>query len=89
MKPRCNSPAGLFKIKRALLDDLHSQQQVERIRKLRCPLLVMQAPLDATVLVDNARQIFKAAMHPESHVLLDDANHLLTREARRSLRCRV
>ena len=70
-----------FKIKQALLDDLHSQHQVKRIRNLRRPLLVMHAPLDATVSVDNARQIFEAAMHPKSYVSLDDANHLLTREA--------
>ena len=70
-----------FRIKRALLDDLHSQHQVERIRNLRRPLLVLHAPLDATVPVDNARQIFEAAMHPKSYVSLDGADHLLTREA--------
>ncbi len=70
-----------FKVKRALLEDLHSQHQVERIRHLRRPLLVLHAPLDATVSVDNARQIFEAAMHPKSYVSLDHADHLLTREA--------
>ncbi len=70
-----------FKVRRALLDDLHSQHQAERIRTLRRPLLVMHAPRDATVSVDNARQIFEAAMHPKSYISLDGADHLLTHEA--------
>ena len=70
-----------FRIKRALLEDLHSQRQTERIRHLRRPLLVLHAPLDSVVSVDNARQIFEAAMHPKSYLSLDDADHLLTREA--------
>ncbi|MGH1460051.1 MAG: bifunctional alpha/beta hydrolase/OsmC family protein [Paracoccaceae bacterium] len=42
-------------------------------------LLVLHAPRDATVGIDNAAQIFIAAKHPKSFVTLDGADHLLTR----------
>lgn len=39
--------------------------------------MVLHAPLDDTVAVDNAAQIFQAAKHPKSFVALDGADHLL------------
>ena len=42
-------------------------------------LLVLHAPLDATVDISNATQIFMAAKHPKSFVTLDDADHLISR----------
>ena len=42
-------------------------------------LLVLHAPRDAAVGIDNAAQIFIAAKHPKSFVTLDGADHLLTR----------
>jgi putative redox protein len=41
--------------------------------------LVLQSPIDDTVGIDNASQIFLAARHPKSFVSLADADHLLTR----------
>lgn len=70
-----------FTIKRQMLEDLDSQRQGERIHKLRRPLLVMHSPGDDIVDIDNAAEIFQAALHPKSFVSLDDANHLLTRQA--------
>jgi putative redox protein len=69
-----------FTIRRAFLDDLRGQAQGERIRTLRRPLLVMHAPGDRVVDIDNARAIFEAAVHPKSFVSLDEADHLLDRE---------
>jgi putative redox protein len=43
-------------------------------------LLVLHAPGDKVVGVDNARRIFERALHPKSFVSLDDADHLLSRE---------
>ena len=70
-----------FTVRRAFVDDLSGHPMAERIRTLRHPLLVMHAPLDETVAVDNAQQVFLAARHPKSYVSLDDADHLLTRSA--------
>jgi putative redox protein len=67
-----------FLIRRSFIDDLEKHDQAERIRKLKRPLLVMHAPLDQTVSVDNAASIFTAAKHPKSFVSLDRADHLLT-----------
>ncbi len=70
-----------FTIRRSFIDDISGQPQADRIRALRKPLLVMHAPQDAVVSVDNARHIFESARHPKSFVSLDGADHMLTREA--------
>lgn len=66
-----------FKIKREFIADLNGQPQAERIRQLRRPLMVLHAPEDAVVSVDNARRIFETALHPKSFISLDGADHLL------------
>lgn len=68
-----------FRIRREFLDDVADQPQAERIRRLDAALLVMHSPVDETVGVANARQIFQEARHPKSFVSLDGADHLLTR----------
>jgi len=72
-----------FVIKRSFVEDLQEQKkhQPERIRNLRRPLMVLHAPGDTLVSVDEAAKIFTTAMHPKSFVSLDTANHLLTSEA--------
>ncbi|MEO8748071.1 MAG: alpha/beta fold hydrolase [Rhodanobacter sp.] len=67
-----------FRIQRQFLDDLKAQHLHERIATLERALLVMHAPLDEIVGIDQARRIFEAAKHPKSFVALDGANHLLT-----------
>jgi putative redox protein len=69
-----------FRLRREFLADLAGQKQAGRIAQLRRALLVMHAPGDAIVGIDNASAIFTAAKHPKSFVSLDDADHLLTRE---------
>ena len=66
-----------FRIKREFIADLTGQPQAERIRQLRRPLMVLHAPEDAVVSVDNARRIFETALHPKSFISLDGADHLL------------
>lgn len=68
-----------FRVGRGLIDDLRSQDQGARIAALRRPLLVMHAPLDDTVGIENATKIYVAARHPKSFFSLDDADHLLSR----------
>ena len=69
-----------FRIKKQFLDDLGSQSLDSRLGKLGKALLVMHAPTDATVGIENAGAIFGAAKHPKSFVSLDSADHLLTRK---------
>ena len=68
-----------FTMKRQFLDDLKETDQQERIAKLRPAILVMHSPIDATVGIENASQIFLAAKHPKSFVTLDQADHLVSR----------
>lgn len=70
-----------FKIKRQFLLDAAEQKLTEKIAHLRKALLVMHAPLDDTVAINNAMHIFTAAKHPKSFISLDNADHLLTRKS--------
>jgi fermentation-respiration switch protein FrsA (DUF1100 family) len=67
-----------FKVGKGFIDDLRRHDQGARIATLRRPLLILHAPRDETVGIDNATQIFAAARHPKSFVSLDDADHLLS-----------
>ncbi|MCH9680917.1 MAG: bifunctional alpha/beta hydrolase/OsmC family protein [Deltaproteobacteria bacterium] len=66
-----------FTITKRFLEDLGAHPMREAIAGLGRALLVMHAPLDDTVGIDNATQIFTAARHPKSFVSLDGADHLL------------
>jgi len=69
-----------FCIKKHFLVDVAQNSLLGHLSKLRAALLVLHAPLDEIVGVDNARTLFDAAKHPKSFVSLDDADHLLTRK---------
>ena len=69
-----------FRMKRQFLDDLHKHPMPESIGSLRKALLIMHAPLDDVVEIDNASTLFLNAKHPKSFVSLDKADHLLSRE---------
>ncbi len=69
-----------FIIKRQFIEDITSVSIEENVRNMDKALLVMHAPLDETVGVENAAQIFGWAKHPKSYVSLDDADHLITRK---------
>ncbi len=68
-----------FTIGKGFVDDVAATELSPLIAKLNRALLVLHAPLDATVGVENATQIFTAAKHPKSFVTLDDADHLISR----------
>ncbi len=67
-----------FTIGRSLLDDLRRSDLPTSLSALRRPLLLLHAPHDATVGVEQARALFDAAHHPKSFVALDGADHLLS-----------
>ncbi len=70
-----------FLMKQQFLDDLEAQDLRSSVSSLRKALLVMHAPLDNIVEIDNASALFSAAKHPKSFVSLDSADHLLSRDA--------
>ena len=69
-----------FTIQKQFVEDITQENLEPAIAKLRRALLVMHSPLDNTVGIENAAQIFGAAKHPKSFVTLDNANHLITRK---------
>ncbi|MFP7571491.1 alpha/beta fold hydrolase [Marivita sp. S2033] len=68
-----------FTIGKAFVQDVKAQALAPAIRNLDAALLVMHAPRDAVVGIQNATNIFVAAKHPKSFVTLDDADHLISR----------
>ena len=78
-----------FRIRKQFLEDIKSQSLESAISDLDRALLVMHAPLDDAVSIDNAAQIFKAAKHPKSFVTLHEADHLISRKEDASYAARV
>lgn len=68
-----------FTVRKQFLADLQQHSSAESIGALRKALLVMHAPLDDVVDIENAGEIFQAAKHPKSFLSLDQADHLLSR----------
>ena len=68
-----------FTVKQQFVEDLAAHDLHSSVATLRKALLVMHAPLDDIVEVDNAAALFTAAKHPKSFVSLDTADHLLSR----------
>jgi uncharacterized OsmC-like protein/pimeloyl-ACP methyl ester carboxylesterase len=67
-----------FTITRQFLDDIAEHGLMAHVARLHKALLVMHAPTDDTVGIDNATRIFVTAKHPKSFVSLAGADHLLT-----------
>ncbi len=70
-----------FNVSDAFLDAVEGHDQAGRLAKLKRALLVLHAPTDTTVGIENAGEIFAAAKHPKSFVSLAGADHLLTQPA--------
>ncbi len=70
-----------FTIRQSFVDDLKNHKVTQSAASLKAALLVAHAPLDATVGISNATDIFVAAKHPKSFLSLDNADHLLSRRA--------
>ena len=67
-----------FKINEEFVEDFGKIDLPEITKNLRKPLLIMHAPFDQIVGVDNAHKLYHGAHHPKSFVSLDDADHLLS-----------
>jgi putative redox protein len=66
-------------IGRDFLENVAAENLATDIATMRKSLLVLHAPKDDVVGVENATQIFTHAKHPKSFVTLCDADHLITR----------
>ncbi|GGD51505.1 alpha/beta fold hydrolase [Erythrobacter arachoides] len=66
-----------FAVTRKFVEDALRIDLVAEVARLRVPTMFLHSPLDQTVGVENAAELFAAAMHPKSFVSLDNADHLL------------
>lgn len=70
-----------IRIGREFVREVAAEELSGPIANLKRALLVLHAPRDQIVGIENAGAIFSAAKHPKSFVTLDDADHLITRAA--------
>lgn len=69
-----------FKIKKQFIEDIEGTKIKDAVVNLKKALLIMHAPKDNTVGIENAAEIFGWAKHPKSYVSLDDADHIISRK---------
>lgn len=67
-----------FTITQDFISDVSESNLIPAIKNLKRALLVLHSPIDQTVGIENAAQIFSAARHPKSFVTLDNADHLVS-----------
>ena len=67
-----------FRIRQQFVDDLRNHVITDRVATMKRALLVLHSPIDNTVSIEHAAEIFQAARHPKSFASLDGADHLLT-----------
>ena len=61
--------------------DLDQRPIAQVLKNLRKALLILHAPQDQLVRIENAAKIYKAAFHPKSFISLDGADHFLSNPA--------
>jgi pimeloyl-ACP methyl ester carboxylesterase len=66
------------RVGREFVRDITEHSAEGTLKSFDKPLLVMHAPQDETVPLDEARKLFEAARHPKSFVALGGADHLLS-----------
>lgn len=76
-----NLAGRTFKVKKQFFEDLEFINIKATLQNLNKALLVLHSPIDETVGIENAAQIFQAARHPKSYISLDKADHLLSNPA--------
>ncbi len=67
-----------FTIRQDFVEDVSAANLAPAVSDLKRALLVLHSPIDQTVGIENAANIFGAAKHPKSFVTLDKADHLIT-----------
>lgn len=69
-----------FSIDSGFIHDFDKTDLLKVTEDLRKPILILHAPLDKTVGIDSAQELYMAAHHPKSFISLDGADHLLTNQ---------
>jgi putative redox protein len=67
-----------FCIGQAFVEDVRGAVLDEALATMTAALLILHAPRDEVVGIDNATRLFTSKKHPKSFVTLDDADHLIS-----------
>ena len=71
-----------FRVKKQFLEDIAEKNSLRTLNRLKAVLLLLHvllhAPEDQIVGIDNAASLYKAASQPKSFVALQGADHLLS-----------
>lgn len=62
------------------IEDVRAGNPLVEISKTRKAYLIFHSPLDSTVGIESASEIYSALKHPKSFVSLDYADHLISRK---------
>lgn len=69
-----------FKIKKQFIEDAKAQNVLDIVANMKKALLILHSPIDETVSISHAKEIYEAAKHPKSFISLDKADHLLLKK---------
>ncbi len=79
-KAEVNIGGRSFFLKEDFVRELDSTDLKDTVRKFKKSLLIMHSPQDNTVGIDEAADLYRAAMHPKSFISLDGMDHLISKE---------
>ncbi|WP_345989184.1 bifunctional alpha/beta hydrolase/OsmC family protein [Chryseobacterium sp. Chry.R1] len=68
-----------FKINSKFVNDFDKTDLLSIVKSFRKPIMIMHSPIDNSVGIENARDLYHNAFHPKSFIGLDGADHLLTK----------
>lgn len=69
-------------IQRHFLEDLKRYTMEEILKNLNAAFLIMHAPHDDMVSIQNASDLFTKAMHPKSFISLWECDHLISQKSK-------
>lgn len=77
-KAEVNLAGRSFTIKKQFLDDLEKYELQDSLKNINAAILILHSPQDTIVDIENAKKIYKSAVHPKSFITLEGADHLLS-----------
>jgi putative redox protein len=69
-----------FRVSKQFLEDLEQKPLESMLKKLKKSLLIIHSPQDEIVGIQNAAELYGAAMHPKSFISLNGSDHMITKE---------
>lgn len=70
-----------LQLSKGFIDDINKAEPLKDLKKVKKAFLIFHSPLDETVGIESASEIFTALKHPKSFVSLDYADHLITKKS--------